>query len=107
MTQMHAVWMIAVIAGITALLRMLPFFLFPKGRRIPNSVLELSRALPCAVIGMLVVYCLKDISFVSETHALPEIAASAFVILSYLWKKNTSFSILSGTILYMVLLHIL
>ena len=98
---------ILIIAGITVLTRLLPFLLFPEGRKVPKCITRLSNLLPPAVMGMLVIYCLKDVSFLSGTHALPEIISIMVVILSYLWKKNTLLSILIGTLLYMIQIQFL
>lgn len=97
---------IAVIALATLLTRALPFFLFPSGKETPPVVRYLGAALPCAVIAMLVVYCFKNVSVFSGSHGLPELIASAFVILMHRWKHNLLLSIAGGTVLYMVLVQV-
>ncbi len=89
----------------TILTRALPFILFPENKRIPRYVKYLSDILPFTIIGMLVVYCLKDISFTVSPYALPEIISIVIIILLHLWKKNTLLSIGAGSILYMVLIQ--
>ena len=95
---------IGVISAVTILIRFLPFIAF-AGRKTPPVVEYLGKCLPSAVMGMLVVYCLKDISFRSAGGFVPQILASAAVVLTYLWRKNTLFSIVSGTLLYMLLVQ--
>lgn len=95
---------IGVIAAVTIFIRFLPFIAF-AGRKTPPVVEYLGKCLPCAVMGMLVVYCLKDMSFRSAGGFVPQIIASAAVVLTYLWRKNTLFSIISGTLLYMLLVQ--
>ena len=60
--------------------------------------------LPYAVIGLLVVYCLKDALFTSW-HGLPELIAILFTALVHKWRNNTLLSIAGGTILYMILVQ--
>lgn len=96
--------MIAVIALITALLRFLPFLVFRK--KTPKAVLYLGEVLPYAIMGMLVVYCLKNVSLFSSSHGIPEAIAVLCTALLHKWKHNTLLSILAGTILYMLLIQI-
>ena len=105
MTDLHGICMIGVIALVTAALRFLPFLLL-QGRETPKFVAYLGKVLPFSIMGMLVVYCLRSISFASASTFLPEILACAAVIGVHIWKRNTLFSILSGTILYMVLVQL-
>lgn len=95
---------IIIMAAVTAALRFVPFLVF-SGRKTPKIVQYLGNTLPFAVMGMLVVYCLKDVSFSSLEGFLPALIASAAVVLSYIWKKNTLLSIVGGTVLYMVLVQ--
>ena len=95
--------LIAVMAGVTALLRFLPFFLFRK--KTPAYIAYLGKVLPPAIIGMLVVYCLKDVSIFAAPHGLPEaIAAISVVALQALTRKSL-ISILGGTAIYMFLVQ--
>ena len=100
---MNAVTLIAVMALTTAALRFLPFLVFTK--RTPPYVVYLGKVLPAALIGMLVVYCLKDVRVASAPHGLPELIAGAGVVLLQTWKRNSLLSILAGTLLYMVLIQ--
>ena len=63
--------------------------------------------LPAAIIGMLVVYCLKDVSLATVPHGLPELIAAAATVALQCWRRNSLVSILGGTAAYMVLVHIL
>jgi len=42
---------------------------------------------------------------VHGSHGLPELIALAAVTASYLWKRNTIFSVIIGTVIYMFLLQ--
>lgn len=100
----HSVLIVAVSAVITALLRGLPFVIF-SANKTPKFVLFLGKYLPFAVIGMLVVYCLKNASFTATPFALPELIAIAAVALIHLWKRNTLLSVAGGTVFYMLLVQ--
>ena len=82
----------------------LPFLIFRK--KVPSYVVYLGKVLPPAIIGMLVIYCLRNMSFVSAPYGIPELAASAIVVLLQAWKRNSLLSILSGTVVYMVLVQL-
>ena len=97
--------MIAVIALVTAALRFLPFLIFGENRKTPPLVSYLGQVLPYAIMGMLVVYCLKDISFTSAPFGIPEIIGCIVVTLLHIWKRNTLLSIGAGTICYMLLVQ--
>ena len=92
-------------AAITAALRFAPFLIFTN-RQTPKIIGYLGKTLPYAVMGMLVVYCLKDVSFSAISGFLPAVIASAAVVLSYIWKKNTLVSIVGGTVVYMILVQL-
>lgn len=90
----------------TILTRFLPFLVFPENKRIPKYIKYLADVLPFTIIGMLVVYCLKNISFIKPPHALPEVISIAVIIILHLWKKNTLLSIGAGSLLYMLLVQL-
>ena len=96
--------LIGVMALVTALTRFLPFILFRKNT--PAYVSYLGRVLPTAIIGMLVVYCLKDVSLMGAPHGLPELIACACVVAVQVWRRNAIISILSGTAVYMLLIRL-
>lgn len=100
---MNAAVLIAVMAVVTMLLRFLPFLIFRK--QTPAYISYLGKVLPSAIIGMLVIYCLKDISLAVPPHGLPELIAAACVVGLQAWKRNSLLSILSGTLVYMVLIQ--
>lgn len=97
---------VAVIALVTVLLRVLPFLLWGGGRQTPKVIEKLSGVLPCAIMGMLVVYCLKDVRFSSVSGYLPTLLACAVVAALHLWKRNTLLSILGGTVCHMLLVQL-
>ena len=99
----HAVLLVGVMSVGTILLRFLPFLLFPSGKKTPAFVTYLGKVLPFAMIGLLVVYCLKDVSVFSGSHGLPELIAMAVVVVLHVWRRNTLLSVASGTICYMLL----
>lgn len=94
---------IVVVCG-TMLTRFLPFLIFPEGKKPPSYITYLGTVLPYAVIGLLVVYCLKD-SFGGGNYGIPEIIAIIFITILHKWKKNTLLSIGVGTVLYMFLVQ--
>lgn len=105
MDYKYSALLIAVVAIVTLLLRVLPFIIFGGKRKTPEIVTYLGKVLPYAIMGMLVVYCLKDISITSFPFGIPEVIASSAVVLLHLWKRNTLISVGGGTVLYMVLIQ--
>lgn len=85
--------------------RAIPFLFFPKGKEIPPVIQYLGKVLPPAVIGMLVIYCLKGVSFATVSQWAPALIASAVVVLLHVWKRNNMLSIGVGTVLYMFLVQ--
>ena len=96
--------LIAIMSGITILIRFIPFLLFSKNT--PKPIVYLGEVLPYSIVAMLVIYCLKDIDFSGASHGIPEIISVALVAVLHKWKHNTLLSILSGTICYMILVQI-
>ena len=97
---------IILVVGITTFAtRVIPFLLFPKGKEIPKTIQYLGKVLTPAVIGMLVVYCLKNMSFVKHPFGIPEVVSVLVVALLHIWKRNNLLSIGVGTVLYMVLIQ--
>ena len=105
LTTAGAIAAIAVMAVVTFLTRALPFLLFDRGSAPPKMVLYLGRVLPPAIIAMLIIYCLKDLSFLSVGDWVPQLVSVAAVVALHLWKHNNLLSIFGGTILYMVLVQ--
>lgn len=106
MTLTQRLVTIALCALATMLTRFLPFLLFSSSRPTPKYVRYLGRALPPAIFGMLVVYCLKNVSIVSGSHGLPELIAIAVTVGLHLWKRQTLLSIAGGTIAHMLLIQL-
>ena len=106
MNKLHAVLMIAVISLVTAGLRFLPFLIFGENRKTPPLVSYLGQVLPYAIMGMLVVYCLKGVSFTTAPFGIPEAIGCAVVAGLHIWKRNTLLSIGAGTVCYMVLVQL-
>jgi len=101
----YSLLLIAVVSFVTCIIRFLPFILFRK--KTPSSILYLGGILQYAIIAMLVVYCLREVSFLSTPHGIPEAVSVTFVVLLHKWKHNTLLSILSGTAVYMLILQFL
>lgn len=101
---MRAAVLVAVMAAVTGLLRFLPFLIFRE--RTPKYIAYLGNVLPPAIIGMLVVYCLKDVTFAAEPFGLPELLAAACVVGLQIRRRNSLISILAGTAVYMLLVQL-
>lgn len=100
----YAIAAVAVMAGVTLLLRVLPFWIFREGKT-PAYIEFLGKYLPYSIMGMLVVYCLKDISFTHVPFGVPEFLAVILTASLHIWKRNTLLSIVSGTLCYMALIR--
>lgn len=96
---------ILVMAAVTFLTRALPFLLFDRGNHPPRLVLYLGRVLPPAIIAMLIVYCLKGISFTAPAGWVPMLLAGLAAVVLHLWKNNDLLSIFGATALYMALVQ--
>ena len=105
MPNLHSAAIIAVIALVTAILRFLPFWIFRNNQKTPPLIANLGKVLPFSIMGMLVVYCLKDISFSEAPFGIPEILGCGVVTLLHIWKRNTLLSIGIGTVCYMLLVQ--
>ena len=103
-TVSHSAILVAVMSAVTVLLRALPFLVFRK--KVPAYVTYLGRVLPPAIIGMLVIYCLKDTTVTAAPFGAPELIAGALVVALQAWKRNALLSILSGTTVYMLLIQL-
>ena len=105
LTPFQTLVIILAVAAGTQLTRWLPFWLFPEKKRPPAVVTYLGRALPPAMRGLLVVYCLKCVSWLSAPHGAPGLIAIAAVAALHMWRRNVLLSIAGGTVLYMVLVQ--
>ncbi|GLB28277.1 branched-chain amino acid transport protein AzlD [Lacrimispora amygdalina] len=89
----------------TVLTRFLPFFFFPAGKKTPKYITYLSNTLPYATIGLLVVYCLRGVSFAARPYGLPELLSIGAIAALHAWKGNSLLSIGGGTVIYMTLIQ--
>lgn len=105
MTTIEQIITIAVMAVAVMATRFISFFVFPSEKSMPPFVRFLSRYLPSAVFGMLVVYCLKDVDFVGDKHGVPELIGVAFCVLVHILMKNIMVTIAGGTLFYMLLVQ--
>lgn len=105
MTLTEQMITIAMVIIGTVLTRFLPFLLFPDGKPTPKYIRYLGNVLPAAVFGLLVVYCLKNVSIFTGSHGIPELLVIALVIVLHLWKRQMLLSIAGGTICYMLLVQ--
>ena len=104
---MYNIGMIAVMALVTMATRFLPFLIFGEKRKTPALILYLGKVLPCAIMGMLVVYCLKEVKPLAYPYGIPELLGIALVALLHLWKRNSLLSIGAGTVFYMILVQVI
>ena len=107
MHDLHSAAIIAVVALVTIALRFLPFLIFGENRTTPPLIVHLGRVLPFAIMGMLVVYCLKDMTLTAAPFGIPEILGCAIVALLHIWKRSTLLSIGAGTVCYMLMVQFL
>ena len=102
---LHSILIIAVMAVVTALLRCLPFFIFSGKRSTSPFVAYLGAYLPYAMLGMLLIYCFKGVSFSAAPFGAPELLAGLVVVGLHIWKRNSLLSIGLGTVCYMLLIQ--
>lgn len=105
MSDLHTWSVVAVIALVTAAIRFLPFVLFGRDRKTPKLINKLGKMLPYSIMGMLVVYCLKDVKVTDASSCLPALIACLVVGVLYVRKRNTLISIVVGTVCYMLLVQ--
>ena len=96
--------LVLIMALVTCLLRFMPFLIFRKST--PPYIIYLGKVLPPAMIGMLVIYCLKDMNITAPPFGLPELTAAVSVAALQRWKRNSLINILSGTMIYMILIQV-
>ena len=105
LTPAQTLGMILAVAAGTQLTRWLPFWLFPEKKAPPPVVTYLGKVLPPAMMGLLVIYCLKGVTWLSAPHGAPELIAIAVVTVLHWWRGNVLLSIAGGTAVYMVLVQ--
>ena len=106
LTNVQAALVILAVSIGTVLTRFLPFWLFPEKKEPPKAITYLGRVLPAAMMGLLVVYCLKGVQWAAAPHGVPEAVSVAVVAALHKWKGNVLLSIAGGTILYMLLVQV-
>ncbi|MBE5867042.1 MAG: branched-chain amino acid transporter AzlD [Lachnospiraceae bacterium] len=106
MSEMHIWYAVAVMVLVTASLRFLPFLVLGGDKKTPKIIQKLGKILPYAIMGMLVVYCLKGVTFTSVGGFVPSLIACLVVGILYVWKRNTLVSIVCGTVCYMLLVQV-
>ena len=106
MTLTQQFIIIGLCAVATMRTRFLPFLVFSGDREAPKLVKYIGKALPGAIFGMLVVYCLKGVSVISFSYGLPELIAICVVVLIHLWQRKMLLSIATGTVVYMLLVQL-
>lgn len=105
LTPLQTILIILAIALGTAVTRFLPFLLFPQGKKPPKIIDDLTTLLPPAVMGLLVIYCLKNVSLAVAPYGLPELIGVVVTATLHLWRRNVLLSIAVGTVVYMVLVQ--
>lgn len=105
MTITQQIITVAVVVLGTMITRFLPFIVFPAGKPTPKYIQYLGKVLPGAVFGMLIIYCLKNVSIFTGSHGIPELIAIGVVVGLHLWKRQMLLSIAGGTVCYMLLVQ--
>ena len=105
LTVSQTITIIIAVALGTVITRFLPFIVFPQSKTPPKTVLQIGKMLPPAMMGLLVVYCLKDVEFTKGSYGLPEFVAIAVILVIHKWKNNVLLSIVVGTLLYMLMVQ--
>ena len=105
MADLHDILLVATVTLVTIALRFLPFWIFGENRTTPPLVAHLGKVLPFAIMGMLVVYCMKDVKLTTAPFGAPELIGCALVAGLHVWKRNTLLSIGAGTLCYMLLVQ--
>ena len=104
---MHDILLVVVAVLVTMATRFLPFLIFGENRKTPPIIEYLGKVLPFAIMGMLVVYCLKDVDITAAPHGIPELLGCIAVAALHLWKRNSLLSIGVGVVFYMVLVQVI
>lgn len=105
LTNIQTIIMIFAIALGAMITRFLPFILFPEKKEPPNIIVYLGKVLPASMMGLLVVYCLRNVSIMEGSHGLPELLSITLIVILHKWKGNVLLSIGAGTLMYMFLVQ--
>ena len=103
---MHDILLVAVSALVIMATRFLPFLIFGENRKTPPIIEYLGKVLPFAIMGMLVIYCMKEVAILSWPHRIPELIGCVIVAALHIWKRNSLLSIGVGTVCYMLLVQL-
>lgn len=106
MNTSHSLLIVAVVTVMTLATRALPFLIFGGKKQPPKAILYLGKVLPCAIMAMLVVYCLKNVSLTAWPHGIPEAIGVVLATALHVWKRNTLLSIGASTVIYMLLVQL-
>lgn len=106
MTVTEQIITVAMVVLGTALTRFLPFIIFPAGKSTPRYIQYLGKVLPAAVFGLLVIYCLRNVSVFTGSRGIPEMIAILVVVVLHVWKRQMLLSIAGGTVCYMLLVQL-
>lgn len=101
----HAMIVIMVMGLAVLATRIVPVLIFDREEKVPEFILYLGRVVPYTAMGLLIVYCLRDMPVLESPHGRPELISLAAVTVTYLWKRNTILSVVIGTALYMFLIQ--
>lgn len=107
MTIFQSAITIILVVAATMLTRFLPYIIFREGKEIPGTVKYLGKVLAPAVFGLLIIYCLRNVSFSSGSHGLPEMISIAAVVALYQIRHDMLIPMAGGTIIYMVLIRLM
>lgn len=107
MTLAQQIITISMVILATVITRFLPFIVFPAGKETPKFIKYLGKVLSAAVFGLLVIYCLKNVSIMEGSHGIPELIAIICVVALHLWKRQMLLSIAGGTVIYMLLVQLI
>lgn len=105
MTTVQAALTIGTVTLGTLLTRFISFIIFPANKPIPPYIEYLGKVLPFATTGMIVIYCLKDVSVIKFPYMIPEILSILLIVLVHRWKNSMFYSIIGGTVFYMILVQ--
>lgn len=105
MNSLNTLWLILAMSGVTIALRALPFLVFGGKRETPKFIQCLGESLPFAVMAMLLVYCVKNVSLTKLPYGLPEALSLVLTAFLQFKKGNTLLSIALGTVFYMFLIQ--
>ena len=107
MTFHEQIITIVILSVVTVLTRALPFIVFPSRKPTPRYIQYLGKVLPLAVFGMLLVYCIKDVDWLTGLHGIPELLGIAVSLAVHVWRRQLFLSIALGTIAYMIFIRVL